>query len=87
MVEVVLKGRESADYESQTTALKRLASAVQLRPWPPCFQSLTFARQSQPVPICSKKSKAGPTGFACSVDVCLHDANSSGDFLIFGEPK
>ena len=25
-------------------ALKRLASAVQLRPWPPCFQSLTANR-------------------------------------------
>ena len=28
------------------TALKRLASAVQLRPWPPCFQSLIVSFSS-----------------------------------------
>jgi hypothetical protein len=30
-----------------TTALKRLASAVQLRPWPPCFQQLEVISQSK----------------------------------------
>jgi len=35
--------------------LKRLASAVQLRPWPPCFQSLNLASNPKPVPFCSKK--------------------------------
>ena len=30
--------------------LKRLASAVQLRPWPPCFLALTSAQNSNHVP-------------------------------------
>ena len=37
-----------------TTALKRLASAVQLRPWPPCFQSLNSVPNLRSVPFCSK---------------------------------
>src|SRR4029077_12795647 len=32
------------------------ASAVQLRPWPPCFQSLARAHNPEVVPICSNKN-------------------------------
>src|ERR1700730_820107 len=35
-------------------ALKRLASAVQLRPWPPSFQSVSSAPNLTSVPFCSK---------------------------------
>src|SRR5205823_10070471 len=30
-------------------SLKRLASAVQLRPWPPCFQSVNYLRKANHV--------------------------------------
>src|SRR5215468_3152857 len=42
----------------KTTVLKRLASAVQLRPWPPCFQSVSSPKNRKAVPFCSKKSKS-----------------------------
>ena len=35
--------------------LKRLAAAVQFRPWPPRFQQLTKPGKAQPVPFRSKK--------------------------------
>jgi hypothetical protein len=38
----------------RSAALKRLASAVQLRPWPPYFQSLNAATDPESVPFCSK---------------------------------
>src|SRR5215468_7614773 len=40
----------------KTTVLKRLASAVQLRPWPPCFQSFTSTANLNLVPFCPKTS-------------------------------
>jgi hypothetical protein len=43
--------------------LKRLASAVQLRPWPPSFQLLTSVLNPKVVPICSNNS-AGLSAFA-----------------------
>jgi hypothetical protein len=48
----------------KTTVLKRLASAVQLRPWPPCFQSLSAAQNPKPVPFCSNSNPS-------RVGVCL----------------
>jgi hypothetical protein len=62
----------------KTTVLKRLASAVQLRPWPPCFQSLASIVNLNSVPLCPKKS-------ACH-GVCLNtlllklNANLTGHF-------
>jgi len=38
----------------ETTVLKRLASAVQLRPWPLHFQSLSPVPNPKSVPFCSK---------------------------------
>ena len=38
----------------ESAALKRLASAVRFRPWPPCFQSLTVPFPNDLVPIGSK---------------------------------
>jgi hypothetical protein len=42
-------------YLYRQAALKRLASAVQLRPWPPCFQSVSSVPNLNSVPFCSKK--------------------------------
>ena len=40
--------------QQDNVALKRLASAVQLRPWPPYFQSLSSITNPKSVPFCSK---------------------------------
>jgi hypothetical protein len=42
---------ESMRWERARPALKRLASAVRFRPWPPCFQTLTNPRNPDLVPI------------------------------------
>ena len=44
--------------------LKRLASAVQLRPWPPSFQSLSSVPNLSSVPFCSTNSNSGLPEFA-----------------------
>ena len=41
-------------------ALKRLASAVRFRPWPPCFQPLTASSFRDLVPIGSKTETNSP---------------------------
>ena len=38
------------------TALKRLASAVRFRPWPPCFQLVTASQNPKFVPFCSNST-------------------------------
>jgi hypothetical protein len=40
---------------SKSAALKRLASAVQLRPWPPSFRSLSTPVSSVLLPFASRK--------------------------------
>jgi hypothetical protein len=54
--------------------LKRLASAVQLRPWPPCSQSLSSAPNLNSVPFCSKKpnkrAESLPQQYHGTVVVC-----------------
>jgi hypothetical protein len=49
---------DSMSYAPTTTALKRLASAVQLSPWPPCFQRLTSPAKSNLVTLCHTKFRA-----------------------------
>ena len=61
---VCLFGVSSMTYDWKKPALKRLASAVQLRPWPPYFQSLTPAQKPKPVPFWSKKFTDGSSEFA-----------------------
>jgi hypothetical protein len=50
--------------EWQSAALKRLASAVRFRPWPPQIQQLTSTTEPDSVPFCSKKNIPARTGSA-----------------------
>jgi len=45
---------EGCLYVIDQTALKRLASAVRFRPWPPCFQLLTDLPRKRFIPFHSK---------------------------------
>jgi hypothetical protein len=61
-------------------SLKRLASAVQLPPWPPSNQRLTSTVNVRLVPSCPKNS-------ACAVLVSASPHDPSADVLKANRPK
>ena len=56
MTKLVTRFGDSITCERQCPALKRLASAVQLRPWPPCFKGFKSNHQKFTSPVTAQDS-------------------------------
>src|SRR5215472_13961101 len=69
-----------------TTALKRLASAVRFRPWPPCFQALTSAQNLNRVPKRSNNLANGGRNLPrCTPTALPRSLQSNNSKFIYGE--
>jgi hypothetical protein len=86
MMKMVATTIKSGRCESQNTALKRLASAVRFRPWPPSFQALTSAQNLNHVPKRSNNLANGGRNLPrCTPTALQRSLQSNSSKFIYGE--